>query len=135
LRHSRGTAIAISQSPIDLRISQRYPTHIEGTATVQGMLHPIVIADISAEGALVRGLPALMPGARIVLRARALDVAANVVRVSDRGLGVRFHTVVNPLAVVRQNYAGLEHLRKPATLGDEPAQARPVGPAIPTPQR
>ena len=106
-------ANATAPSPIDLRISQRYPTHIDGTANVHGMRHPVVIANISAEGALVRGLPLLAPGARIILQARALDVVAIVVRSSTRGLGVRFRCTVNPLAVVRQNYAGLEHLRKP----------------------
>ncbi len=108
-------AIATTKSPIDLRISQRYPTHIDGTGSIHGTLYPIVIADISAEGALVRGLPALPTGARVILQARALDVVAVVVRSSPRGLGVRLQSRIDPLAVVRQNYAGLEHLRKPCS--------------------
>ncbi|MEG3163874.1 PilZ domain-containing protein [Sphingomonas sp. PB2P19] len=105
-------------SPIDQRKSQRYPTHIDGTAIVHSMRYPIVIADISAEGAMIRGLPSLAKGQEFVVQARSLDVVAIVVRAAARGVGVRFLRAVNPLAVVRENYAGLEHLR---TAGSRPA--------------
>jgi hypothetical protein len=106
-------AIAKASSPIDLRKSQRYPTRIDGTAILNGMRYPIVISDISAEGAMIRGMPLLSAATTFTLQARALDVIAIVVRGTGRGLGVRFQCAVNPLAVVRENYAGLEHLRKP----------------------
>lgn len=106
-------ATAKANSPIDLRKSQRYPTRIDGTAILHGMRYPIVISDISAEGAMIRGLPQLAPGQKLTIQARSLDVVAIVVRGSPRGVGVRFQCAVNPLAVVRENYAGLEHLRKP----------------------
>lgn len=116
-------AIATAHSPIDLRKSQRYPTRIDGTAVLHGLRYPIVIADISTEGAMVRGLPLLAPGLKLVLQARALEVVAVVVRSTARGVGVRFQCAVNPLAVVRENVAGLEHLRKPAPRGTARPQA------------
>lgn len=103
---------APAPSPIDLRKSQRYPTHIDGTAIIHGMRYPVVIADISADGAMIRGLPTVATGQQFVVQARSLDVVVIVVRAATRGTGVRFSHAVNPLAVVRQNYAGLEHLRK-----------------------
>ena len=106
-------ANATAKYAIDLRKSQRYPTHIDGTVIFDGVSYPIVIADISADGAMIRGLPALAPGRKLSLQARSLDVVAFVVRGTARGIGVRFQHAVNPLDIVRQNYAGLEHLRRP----------------------
>ncbi len=103
-------------SPIDLRQSQRYPTHIEGIGIFNGVRYPIVIADISSEGALIRGLPLLPLGGRVVVQARSLDVGAIVVRSTARGIGVRLQATIEPLSVVRENYAGLEHLRRTHVL-------------------
>jgi hypothetical protein len=116
-------AIATARSAIDLRKSQRYPTHIDGTILFRGVPYSIVIADISMEGAMVRGLPLLAPGLKLIVQARSLDVVAFVVHSTTRGVGVRFQSAVNPLDVVRQNYAGLEHLRRPAAPS---AASRPV---------
>lgn len=112
---------ADQRPPVDQRQSQRYPTHINGAAILHGVRYPIVIADISAEGAMIRGMPAMEKGQEFVVQARALDVVAVVVRSAVRGVGVRFVRAVNPLSVVRQNYAGLEHLRKP----DRGARSKP----------
>lgn len=117
---------ANARSPIDQRQSQRYPTHIEGTAILYGLRYPIVIADISAEGAMVRGLPSVTKGQEFVVQARSLDVVAIVVRNAARGAGVRFLHAVSPLAVVRENCAGLEHLRKPDPSRSKPDPWRPV---------
>ncbi len=114
---------ASARSPIDLRKSQRYPTHIDGTVVFRGTPYPIIISDISNDGAMIRGLPLLAPGLKIVVQARSLDVVAFVVRNTPRGIGVRFQSAVNPLDIVRQNYAGLEHLRRPAA---SVAASRPV---------
>jgi hypothetical protein len=118
---------ATASSPTDLRASQRYPTHFDGIGILRGTPYPIVIADISRGGAMVRGLPPLPPGAQLTVQARSLDVAATVVRSTARGLGLRFQTPVDPLDIVRQNYAGLEHLRKPV---GEPGRAS-ASPATP----
>jgi hypothetical protein len=114
--------IATARSPIDLRKSQRYPTRIDGTAILHGMRYPIVIADISAEGAMIHGVPLLTSGLKLILQARSLDVVAVVVRSTARGVGVRFLCAVNPLEVVRQNVPGLEHLRKPDVAPRPPTE-------------
>lgn len=97
----------------NMRDQLRYPTHVEGSLEYGGMVGPTIIADLSASGARLRCSLHLPPGSTVVLKANALDVRAIVVRVICDGYGVRFcGDNIDPLQVVRENYAGLEHLRR-----------------------
>lgn len=49
---------------------------------------------------------------RVNLKANHLDVMAMVVRATPGGYGLKLAREIMPLEIVRQNYAGLEHLRR-----------------------
>jgi hypothetical protein len=95
----------------EARTAQRFPTHFGGQLAVQSELHPVIVANISRDGAKVRCIAGLRLGMRVTLKARGLDMAGTVMWKSASTYGLRFAGPIDPLEIVRQNYAGLEHLR------------------------
>lgn len=95
----------------EARTSQRFPTHFGGQLVDQESLVPVIVANISSDGAKVRCMTGLRLGSRVTLKARGLEMPATVMWKSVSAYGLRFARPVKPLEIVRQNYAGLEHLR------------------------
>lgn len=65
---------------------------------------------------MVKGGMFLGIGSLVMLKARALNVLAEVSWKALGGTGLRFRKTINPLEVVRQNFAGLEHFRSVRAL-------------------
>jgi hypothetical protein len=104
-------ATAFAKISKEFRSAQRYPTRLEAWALYKGNTIPLSIVNISNGGAMVDGVSFLRVGTTVRLRAHALDVIATVVWAACGRSGLRFDGDVDPLEVVRQNYAGLEHFR------------------------
>lgn len=100
----------------DMRFSQRFPTGFKAEVLWRGMSIPVEIANISAGGAMIKGAVFLRVGALVTLKARALNILAEVSWKALGGTGLRFKGAVNPLEIVRQNFAGLEHFRSSRAL-------------------
>jgi hypothetical protein len=114
--------MSLSSTPAsrDARAAQRFPTHFGGQLAVQSDLYPVIIANISRDGAKVRCISGLRLGMRVTLKANGLDMPGTVMWKSASTYGLRFAGPVDPLEIVRRNYAGLEHLRA-SRVGDRDA--------------
>lgn len=99
----------------EARAAQRFPTHFGGQLAVQSDTYPVIVANISRDGAKVRCIAGLRLGMRVTLKANGLDMAGTVMWKSASTYGLRFAGPIDPLEIVRQNYAGLEHLRASRT--------------------
>ena len=100
----------------EMRSSQRFPTGFNAEILWHGMSIPVEVANISAGGAMIKGAMFLGVGTLVTLKARALSILAEVSWKARGGMGLRFKGAVNPLEIVRQNFAGLEHFRSSRAL-------------------
>ena len=96
----------------DARCAPRYPTKLEAILRVGHERMPILIGDLSRNGALIYGPMLPLRGQRVVLAASGLEVTATVVWSSEESCGLSFHTAIDPLAVVRENLAQFAWLKQ-----------------------
>lgn len=101
------------------RVAQRRGVALGGMVSGYGVTPvPVEIVDISALGAMVRGLPPALGTAKAVsLTIRNMVVAATVAWANADGAGLKFHCAIDPVLLARMN----ERLRG----GTSPAQAAP----------
>ena len=66
-----------------------------------GVMTPVTLRDLSAEGALVEGDLGLAPGGRIVFRKGELAVPGRVAWAAGRRAGLAFAVSLDPEAVLR----------------------------------
>jgi len=85
LKRSVIRVVRTSTAEVDRRHSARYPVTLPCRVTVTGLgTQPATVADLSEGGALIRGGPALLPGARGTLDVDRIDVKLPfVVRIAD----------------------------------------------------
>jgi len=96
-------AHAEHRSKTELRRDVRFVTAFKATLRADGEPRGVVIGDISAGGALIRGKILPAAGVKIQLVARAFFVGGRVMWRGEGLAGVCFDRSVSPLHVVREN--------------------------------
>jgi len=116
-------AHATRVSKTDLRRDVRFATEFNATLRADGLPRGVIVGDISAHGALIKGRFLPMVGAKIQLIARSLIIGGRVMWRNDGLAGVSFERTVNPLQIERENSDYFDGFRKRRAV-------RPVSPVF-----
>lgn len=94
--------------PRCVRRSIRFPTSFNATLICGNIISFVEVRDLSSDGALIRGSVLPDEGSILTLSAEDMDAVAELVWKYEGKCGVRFHTSIDPLAIIRKNVSAYQ---------------------------
>lgn len=115
------------------RVAHRYGAALAGVVTGYGVKPtPVEVANISANGAMIRGIPPQVGKAdAVILKIRNMVVASTVAWAHDDSAGLTFRCPIDPILIARMNDQIRSGAKRPAPI-PAPEQTLTAA-ALPTP--